>query len=54
VSTNLRTDLAMDALEMAIWARGSQDLTGLVHHSDGRCSTCRFRYTERLADEGAV
>ena len=32
----------MDVLEMAIWARGSQDLTGLVHHSDRRCSTCRF------------
>lgn len=33
-STSLRTDLAIDALEMAIWARGSRDLSGLVHHSD--------------------
>lgn len=34
---NMRTDLVLDALEMAIWARGRQgvvDLSGLVHHSD--------------------
>ena len=29
----LRTDLALDALEMAIWRRQAQ-LDGLVHHSD--------------------
>jgi len=34
VATSLRTDLALDALEMAIWARQSQSLAGLVHHSD--------------------
>ena len=34
VSKSLRTDLALDALEMAIWARRSHDLSGLVHHSD--------------------
>ena len=33
VAATLRTDLALDALEMAIWARGA-DLAGLVHHSD--------------------
>ena len=32
-SRSLRTDLALDALEMAIWARRSE-LEGLVHHSD--------------------
>ena len=32
-SRSLRTDLALDALEMAIWARRG-DLQGLVHHSD--------------------
>jgi putative transposase len=32
-STSLRTDLALDALEMAIWRRRG-DLEGLVHHSD--------------------
>jgi putative transposase len=30
---SLRTDLALDALEMAIWGRRG-DLEGLVHHSD--------------------
>ena len=33
VSRSLATDLALDALEMAIWRRKG-DLTGLVHHSD--------------------
>ena len=32
VSTSLRADLALDALEQAIWER--KDLTELVHHSD--------------------
>jgi putative transposase len=41
-SRSLRTDLALDALEMAIWRRQAQ-LDGLVH-----------RYTERLAEAGAA
>jgi putative transposase len=38
---SLRTDLALDALEMAIWRRQAQ-LDGLVHHSD-RGSQPRFK-----------
>ncbi len=34
VSNSLHADLALDALEMAIWRRQRQDLTGLNHHSD--------------------
>jgi putative transposase len=36
VSTSLYTDLALDALQMAVWRRQAEDadLTGLVHHSD--------------------
>jgi putative transposase len=34
VSQSLRTDLALDALEMALWARRTQEVTGLIHHSD--------------------
>lgn len=36
MATSLYTDLALDALEMGIWARTREgaDLTGLVHHSD--------------------
>ncbi len=33
VAGHLRTDLALDALEMGIWSRQA-DLAGLVHHSD--------------------
>lgn len=53
-STSLRTDLALDALEMAIWARRDQDLDGLVHHSDRGVQYLAIRYTQRLADAGAV
>ena len=34
VSTTLRAELALDALEMAIWTRQEENLAGLVHHSD--------------------
>ena len=54
VSTTLRAELALDALEMAIWARRSVDLEGLVHHSDRGVQYLAIRYTERLADAGAV
>jgi putative transposase len=54
VSTSLRADLALDALEMAIWSRRGEDLEGLVHHSDRGVQYLSIRYTERLADEGAV
>jgi transposase InsO family protein len=40
-SRSLRTDLALDALEMAIWRRQAR-LEGLVHHSD-RGSQRRFK-----------
>jgi putative transposase len=52
-SRSLRTDLALDALEMAIWRRQAQ-LEGLVHHSDRGSQYLSIRYTQRLADAGAV
>jgi putative transposase len=52
-SRSLRTDLALDALEMAIWRRQAQ-LQGLVHHSDRGSQYLAIRYTERLAEAGAV
>ncbi len=52
-SRSLRTDLAIDALEMAIWQRQG-DLHGLVHHSDRGSQYLSIRYTERLAEAGAV
>jgi putative transposase len=52
-SRSLRTDLALDALEMAIWRRRA-GLEGLVHHSDRGGQYLSIRYTERLAEAGAV
>ena len=54
VSRSLRADLALDALEMAIWARRGEKLDGLVHHSDRGVQYLAIRYTERLAEAGAV
>jgi putative transposase len=52
-SRSLRTDLALDALEMAIWQRHGH-LDGLVHHSDRGSQYLAIRYPERLAEAGAV
>ena len=52
-SRSLRTDLALDALEMAIWRRQAE-LDGLVHHSDRGSQYLSIRYPERLAEAGAV
>ena len=49
-SSSLRTDLALDALEQAIWARAETD--GLVHHSDRGGQYLSIRYTQRLAEAG--
>jgi len=50
VSTSLRSDLALDALEQALHARErSQEL---VHHSDRGVRYLSIRYTERLAEAG--
>ena len=54
VSNSLHADLALDALEMAIWRRQRDDLTGLIHHSDRGVQYLAIRYTERLAEAGAV
>ena len=50
VSSSLRSDLALDALEQALHARPGAD--GLVHHSDRGVQYLSIRYTERLAEAG--
>jgi len=52
VSTSLRSDLALDALEMAIHSRQVDANSGLVHHSDRGVQFLSIRYTERLAEAG--
>jgi transposase InsO family protein len=51
VSSSLRSDLALDALEQALHARGPRT-DGLVHHSDRGVQYLSIRYTERLAQAG--
>ena len=50
------TELPLDALEMALWTRAQADelVDGLVHHSDAGSQYTSIRYSERLADAGAV
>jgi len=54
VAARLRAELALDALEMAVWARQDAGLDGLVHHSDRGSQYLAIRYTQRLAAEGAA
>ena len=50
VTNSLKTDIALDALEQALWSRSDTD--GLVHHSDRGVQYLSIRYTERLAEAG--
>jgi len=50
VSSSLRSDLALDALEQALHARAPAK--DLVHHSDRGVQYLSIRYTERLAEAG--
>ena len=50
VSRSLRSDLALDALEQALYARPNEKR--LVHHSDRGVQYLSIRYTERLAEAG--
>jgi len=50
VSSSLKSDLALDALEQALHAR--PDASGVVHHSDRGTQYTSIRYTERLAAAG--
>ena len=55
-SRSLRSDLAIDALEQALWERNRAgvSLDGLVHHSDRGGQYLSIRYTERLAANDIV
>jgi putative transposase len=49
----MRTDMVLDALEMARVARGGRRLIGLVTHSDAGSQFTSVRFTERLDELGA-
>ena len=55
-SRSLRSDLAIDALEMAVWnrQRAGADLTGWSITRDRGVQYLSIRYSERLADNAIV
>ena len=53
VASHMRTDMVLDALEMARRSRGSRRLVGLVTHSDAGSQFTSVRFTERLDEIGA-
>ena len=52
VSSSLRTDIALDALEQALYDRRIAEESELIHHSDRGLQYVSIRYTERLAEVG--
>ena len=52
VSSSLRSDLALDALEQAISERQEDSEERLIHHSDRGVQYLSIRYTERLGEAG--
>jgi len=50
-SRSMSTDLVLEALEQALWARSGTQ--GVIHHSDRGGQYLSIRYTERLAEAGA-
>jgi len=52
-ASHMRTDMVLDALEMARRSRGNRRLIGLVTHSDAGSQFTSVRFTERLDEIGA-
>jgi putative transposase len=53
VASNMRTEMVLDALEMARRTRGARRLVGLVTHADAGSQFTSVRFTERLDEIGA-
>ena len=53
VASNMRTQMVLDALEMARWTRGAR-LEGLIAHADAGSQFTSVGYGERLDDIGAA
>ena len=53
VASHMRTDMVLDALEMARRSRGGRRLCGLITHSDAGSQFTSVRFTERLDEIGA-
>jgi putative transposase len=51
---HMRTELPLEALELAVWTRQQHRLDGLVHHTDAGSQYLAIRYTDTLTSAGAV
>jgi len=52
ISSSMRTDFVLDALEQALYARQPEQTETLIHHSDRGSQYVSIRYTERLSEAG--
>jgi putative transposase len=52
VSSSMRTDFVLDALEQALYDRQPDRDQSLIHHSDRGSQYVSIRYSERLAEAG--
>lgn len=54
LASHMRTELPLEALELAVWTRQRASLDGLIAHTDAGSQYLAIRYTTALAAVGAV
>ena len=54
VAGHMRTELPLEALELAVWTRQRSRLDGLIAHTDAGSQYLAVRYTDALSAAGAV
>lgn len=54
IADHLRTELVIDALDMAIWRRRPQPGSGLVHHADHGTQYTSWAFGQRLRSAGLL
>ena len=54
LSRKLDTDTALEALQMALYLRRNENLSGLIHHSDQGVQYTSIRFTECLRNHGIM
>lgn len=54
IADHLRTELVVDALDMALWRRRPRPGTGLVHHSDHGAQYTSWAFGQRLRAAGLL
>ena len=54
IADHLRTELVVDALEMAIWRRRPEPDSGLIHHADHGTQYTSWAFGQRLRSAGLL